>query len=81
MDAALLSNDMQELSALAHWLKGAGGSMGYDDLFEPAKSLEDAAKSRDAATAAAIVTELHQLENRILRGIVPETKALEEVVR
>ena len=34
---------LTELAALAHWLKGAGGSMGFDELFEPAKPLEHAA--------------------------------------
>ena len=81
MDTAIRSGDFDQLAALAHWLKGAGGSMGYDDLFEPAKSLEDAAKARDATTAAAVVAALHQLQTRILRGVAEASAPLEEAIR
>ena len=68
MDAAAAAADMPALAASAHWLKGAGGSMGFDDLFAPAKALEDASKAGDAPGVAAILAELHQFENRIRRG-------------
>jgi CheY-like chemotaxis protein len=68
MDEAAARADMVELAALAHWLKGAGGSMGFDALFEPAKALELAAKSADAALASATLAELHEIERRILLG-------------
>jgi HPt (histidine-containing phosphotransfer) domain-containing protein len=63
--------DYAELAALAHWLKGAGGSMGYDDLYEPAKALEDAARDRDPATVAGVMTRLQDLVGRIARGSAP----------
>ena len=83
MDAAALEADMEQLAALAHWLKGAGGSMGFDDLFEPAKALEQAALVGDAATVAAVMAELHQLEARIMRGVAPAAAAPleEEIIR
>ena len=68
MDQAVLHADMSELAALAHGLKGAGGSMGFDDLYEPSKALELAAQVGDAAAISAVLLELHQLERRILRG-------------
>ena len=68
MDAAAAAADMPALAASAHWLKGAGGSMGFDDLFAPAKALEDASRAGDAPGVAAILAELHQFENRIRRG-------------
>ena len=71
MDGAARRADMQELASLAHWLKGAGGSVGFDALFEPAKALEDAAKAGDGAVAAAVLSELHRLEHRIELGAVP----------
>jgi len=78
MKDAIEREDMAELAALAHWLKGAGGSMGFDDLFEPARSLEAAAKAGDAAVAAAVLIELHRLERRILRGAaMPHTELVE----
>jgi PAS domain S-box-containing protein len=68
MDQALVRADMGELAALAHGLKGAGGSMGFDALFEPAKALEEAAKAGDAAAASTSLRDLHQLKRRIQRG-------------
>jgi signal transduction histidine kinase/ActR/RegA family two-component response regulator/HPt (histidine-containing phosphotransfer) domain-containing protein len=68
MESAAQRGDFAELSALAHWLKGAGGSMGYDDLFEPAKALEAAAQGRDAAVVGAVLSELRELARRIERG-------------
>ena len=68
MDRAAADADMDELAALAHWLKGAGGSMGFDALFEPAKALEDAAHTRDPRAAAATLIELHAIKRAILRG-------------
>ena len=57
MDAAAEATDLQTLAALAHWLKGAGGSMGYDALFEPAKSLEDACLSGDMLHINAVLSD------------------------
>ncbi len=79
MDAALGSGDMNELAALAHWIKGAGGSMGYDALFEPSRTLEDAAKAGDAALAGAALSELHRLEAGIQRGATTERAQGQEV--
>ncbi|BHH85199.1 hybrid sensor histidine kinase/response regulator [Desulforhopalus sp. 52FAK] len=47
MEQAVQINDYQELSHLAHWLKGAGGTVGYDAFTEPAKALELSAKEKD----------------------------------
>ena len=79
MDAALGSGDMNELAALAHWIKGAGGSMGYDALFEPSRTLEDAAKAGDAALAGAALSELHRLEAGIQRGATTQRAPGQEV--
>jgi PAS domain S-box-containing protein len=68
MASALEAQDMDELAALAHWLKGAGGSMGYDELFEPSKALEEAARSADAAAAGAVMGVLRSLQARVTLG-------------
>jgi HPt (histidine-containing phosphotransfer) domain-containing protein len=68
MDDAVGRGDMVELASQAHWLKGAGGSMGFDALFEPSRTLEDAAKRGDPALARATLAELHRIERRIVRG-------------
>ena len=75
MDAANARGDMLELAALAHWLKGAGGSMGFDDFFEPAKALEEAAKAGDTAGAGLVLALMHQLEQRIDSSVVPQPLA------
>ncbi len=38
------SGNFAELAELAHWLKGAAGTVGFHDFTEPAKRLESLAK-------------------------------------
>ena len=80
MDAAVAGADVRELAALAHWLKGAGGSMGFDELFEPARALEEAAQADDGPAAASIMAGLHELERRIQRGRAAPRSELAEMV-
>jgi PAS domain S-box-containing protein len=63
------TGNRDELAALAHWLKGAGGSMGFDELFEPARDLEVAAKAADDATTDALLYTLDHLGRRISAGL------------
>jgi PAS domain S-box-containing protein len=65
MDAALTASDFKELAALAHWLKGAGGTVGYDDFTVPARNLETLAKAGDAAGAVAALQEIRGLALRL----------------
>jgi CheY-like chemotaxis protein len=44
MQAAWEQRDLAELARLSHWLKGAGGTVGFEALTEPAKKLELLAK-------------------------------------
>jgi CheY-like chemotaxis protein len=60
--------DLSQLSNLAHWLKGAGGTVGYDALFEPARDLEERALSSDIAGVA---TAIRQLQALALRIVIP----------
>jgi PAS domain S-box-containing protein len=80
MEGVAQRGDYAELAALAHWLKGAGGSMGYDELYEPAKALEDAARGHDRATVMRVITRLQDLARRIARGCVPAPLAPAEIV-
>ena len=68
MEEAAARGDMAELAALAHWLKGAGGSMGFDALFEPAKALEEAAQQDDNAAARLTLDDIRRIEARIRLG-------------
>jgi PAS domain S-box-containing protein len=75
MEAALAAGDFDTLKSLAHWLKGSGGSVGYDDLFEPARDLEKAAIDRDASTAGRFMTILRSLQARIEPPALPPAPA------
>jgi PAS domain S-box-containing protein len=69
MEAALAQADMAALQAQAHWLKGAGGTVGYDVFYEPALELEQLAQRHDSA---AIATSLAGLRGLAARIVVPE---------
>jgi CheY-like chemotaxis protein/HPt (histidine-containing phosphotransfer) domain-containing protein len=66
MRKALAGESFNELAALAHWLKGSGGSVGYDVFYEPALKLEKAAKCADGALATACLDEVRALATRIV---------------
>jgi len=69
MDAARDAGDFKELANLAHWLKGAGGTVGYDDFTAPARNLETFAKAGDGPGADAALREIRGLA---LRLVAPE---------
>jgi len=66
MDQAYSALDFKELAALAHWLKGAGGTVGYHAFTEPARTLESCAKAGDGPGADAALRELHHLAARLV---------------
>jgi HPt (histidine-containing phosphotransfer) domain-containing protein len=72
MELELRAGKFPELAALAHWLKGAGGTVGYDAFTVPARTLESCAKAADGAGARAALDELHGLAKRM---VVPEEEA------
>lgn len=43
---ALAAGDMEAIAGFAHWIKGAGGTVGFDEFTKPAARLETFAKSR-----------------------------------
>ena len=57
----LKGGDYEGLRRLAHQMKGAGGSYGYQVLTEAAKKLEDAAKTRDVEAGKAALEEFEAL--------------------
>ncbi len=65
---ALEEERLDELARLAHRLKGAGGSYGYPTLTEVAKSLELAAKAKDAGGAAAALAGVREVCTAIQTG-------------
>jgi CheY-like chemotaxis protein len=64
-DAAFLAENFEELAQLGHWLKGAAGTVGYDDFTEPAARLEQAAKDANAPELGLALAEVHDLAIRL----------------
>ena len=58
--------DFEELAGLAHWLKGAGGTVGYDAFTKPAAQLEQDAKAQDQSASGETIQILQQLAGRMV---------------
>jgi PAS domain S-box-containing protein len=65
MQLAQAQGDCHALSAHAHWLKGSSGTVGYDDLVEPAQRLEQHAKDADHAALGAVLAQLAAMTARL----------------
>jgi PAS domain S-box-containing protein len=72
MQAALAGGRIEELAELAHWLKGAGGTVGFDVFFEPARQFELHARAGRLADLEHGLREIQALAARI---VVPEEPA------
>jgi CheY-like chemotaxis protein len=77
MDKALAAGDLAELAQLAHWLKGAGGTVGYDVFFEPARDFELHTQAGDQRAMRASLNELHGLAARLVIPPAPATAQTE----
>lgn len=66
MEQAWIKGDLKELALLAHWLKGAGGTVGFDDFTEPSKELENYAKSGQVEQAGEMLEKLKLLAQAIV---------------
>jgi len=65
MQEELDRGDFSELSKTAHWLKGAGGTCGFNEFYDPALGLEVDAKAENRAQCQQRITELVSLSCRI----------------
>jgi PAS domain S-box-containing protein len=63
--AAVSELKFDELARLAHWLKGTGGTMGYDELSEVAQRLEELAEKQDGHACESHLRRLDRLVARI----------------
>jgi HPt (histidine-containing phosphotransfer) domain-containing protein len=68
MRRAMADADFLVLQRGAHRMKGAGGGYGYPMLSDAARTLEDAAKTRDAQSAFAELERVASLCDAIQRG-------------
>lgn len=65
MREALASQDFESVRTVAHGMKGAGGSYGFDRVSELAAVIEQAAKTRDSSTIERHLPVLDSYLNRI----------------
>jgi len=65
MRLALTTRDWAALAAIAHAVKGVGGTFGFDRLSEMAAAIERAAARTDADAAAAGLTEIGAYLERV----------------
>lgn len=63
--AAEKDQNFTTLAELAHWLKGSGGTVGFNVFMEPAKKLELAAKSANEEVIGRTIKEIESLTRRI----------------
>ena len=67
LETAMQYGDMAELQRLAHWLKGAAGTVGYHDFTEPAALLESQAKQGHISQAEKTLLQIAALVQAIVR--------------
>ena len=72
MRKAIEAKDFATLIELGHWLKGAGGSVGFGQFVKPSRELELAAEERDLGGCEACFSLLLALSQRI---VVPRVTA------
>jgi signal transduction histidine kinase/ActR/RegA family two-component response regulator/HPt (histidine-containing phosphotransfer) domain-containing protein len=68
MSECLTERDFDELGRLAHWLKGAAGTVGFDDFTEPAETLSTLAQERRGAEIRPVLGRLTALAARLEAG-------------
>jgi len=73
IEQAWSERNFEGLAALAHWLKGSGGTTGYDAFTEPAKTLELLAKAGSEERTQEVIADLRML---VADMVIPEEEAL-----
>ncbi len=66
------NKNLEELALIAHWLKGAGGTVGFDDFTEPAAKLEIFAKSAQVEQAGQMLERLKHLSKAIMPPVMAQ---------
>ena len=75
IEDAWAKRDMQALAALAHWLKGSGGTAGFDEFTAPARALEQLVRDGELQALEQAVTELLDMTDRVVRPEDPAEAA------
>ncbi len=73
VDLACHEGNLNEIAILAHWLKGAGGTCGFDHFTQPSEELETAAKAGEAQKCADLIDFLWWMGGQIVVEPIPTT--------
>ena len=65
MERAWGLRNYELLASLAHWLKGAGGTVGFDAFTSPAKALEQSAKEQNGPGVLDALAQIRALVDRL----------------
>jgi PAS domain S-box-containing protein len=65
MERAFQEKNFQELGRLAHWLKGAAGTVGFPAFTQPAKQIDKQVKEQQYDSIEIILAEIHELGERV----------------
>jgi PAS domain S-box-containing protein len=66
MRSAWSRRDFEEVARLAHWLKGAGGTVGFHVFTEPAKRLQELTQQGQTREIDGVIAEIADLAERIV---------------
>jgi len=69
MKQTLKAGDLEQLARLAHWLKGSGGTAGFDAFTQPARELEQLAKQGRTDELPAALHVIERLAARCVAGV------------
>ena len=71
--SALDAGNLEALALFAHWLKGSGGTVGFDDFTKPAARLETFSKTAQPEQAGQVLEQVKHLSDAIvLPGVAAE---------
>ena len=66
MEQAYAQGDWEQLASLSHWLKGSGGTVGFDAFTKPAAELEKFAKAQQADQAGEKLARMKHMRKAIV---------------
>ncbi len=72
IDTAIENGELEVVATLGHWLKGSGGTLGFDVFTEPAIELQNAAKSGNHQKVVLMQQTIRSLASRI--AVTPENR-------
>ena len=67
MESALREKDFERLSERAHWLRGTGGTAGFDAFTRPAQTLENSARQENGDQALNVLRQIREISELIER--------------